>query len=404
MNVFEKLDASLKSGDLDDALVQHRQIPQHDNRISDINGRILDALLQARRMDDAETFARTAVQCRPKNPVANTLLGSTLQSLGKDIEAADAFGKTYHWIPTDETAKTNYASSLRRVGRDAEASLVEAEHQRLVDQSIEKLPRWADHFPVSNVDNSPTAIARNLYLDLLEKIISNVIYPDGHIESGTIKPHDAMRRELGKDIPSQAHTMIGLKRLRQTREAACQIIEQGIPGDFLEAGVWRGGACILLRGVLAAYEDNSRRVWVVDSFEGLPPPDPRFAKDAASRFDFHERPELSVSLESVKDNFRRYGLLDDQVIFSKGLFHDTLPTLQIGHIALLRLDGDLYSSTTDALVNLYDKVTPGGYVIIDDYGPVIDARRATLDFRLARGITEQMYAVDDDGAFWRKVG
>lgn len=74
------------------------------------------------------------------------------------------------------------------------------------------------------------------------------------------------------------------------------------------------------------------------------------------------------SLEEVQENFRRYNLLDDQVQFLKGWFCDTLPTAPIEKLAVLRLDGDLYESIMDGLNALYDKVSPGGFIIVDDYG------------------------------------
>jgi hypothetical protein len=128
----------------------------------------------------------------------------------------------------------------------------------------------------------------------------------------------------------------------------------------------------------------------------------RYPKDDLSGFEFHLRDELAVSLEAVRHNFERYGLLSEQVGFLKGLFRDTLPTYPYGPIAVLRMDGDLYSSTMDTLIHLYPRVVPGGWVICDDYGVIIDARRAVLDFRASQGITSPMTAVDGDAVYWRK--
>ncbi len=104
----------------------------------------------------------------------------------------------------------------------------------------------------------------------------------------------------------------------------------------------------------------------------------------------------------MRGNFARYGLLDEQVVFLKGLFHDTLPALPALPLSLLRVDGDLYSSTTDVLEAMYPNLSRGGFVILDDYGPVVDSRRAVLDFRARHGVTEPMLAVDGDAVFWRK--
>src|SRR5262249_48778679 len=144
-------------------------------------------------------------------------------------------------------------------------------------------------------------------------------------------------------------------------------LRRGVPGDFIETGVWRGGACIFARAVLRAYGDPERKVWVADSFEGLPKPDAaKYPADRGSRL--YRQAHLAVSLEEVTANFARYNMLDDRVVFLRGWFRDTLPTAPIEKLAVLRLDGDLYESTMEALSHLYDRVSVGGYVIVDDYG------------------------------------
>src|SRR5207248_7017891 len=137
--------------------------------------------------------------------------------------------------------------------------------------------------------------------------------------------------------------MIGLRRLHALRELVERTLSENIAGDYIETGVWRGGACILMRGVLAAYGEKHRRVFCADSFAGLPRPDSAaFPADRRSRL--HEAHELAVSLDDVTANFAKYGLLDEQVRFVKGWFRDTLPALAGERFALLRLDGDMYES------------------------------------------------------------
>lgn len=211
---------------------------------------------------------------------------------------------------------------------------------------------------------------------------------------------DASRREEGRDWPADAETMIGLKRMANVRFCVESVLADGVPGDLIETGAWRGGSTIYMRAILKAYGDTGRTVWVADSFEGLPAFDGRFEADAGDQH--HTRHELAISVDSVKDNFRRYDLLDEQVKFLVGWFSDTLPTAPIEQLAVLRLDGDMYSSTMDALDALYDKVSPGGYVIVDDYGAVPACAQAIEDFRTARGITVPMETIDWAGVFWRK--
>jgi O-methyltransferase len=131
-------------------------------------------------------------------------------------------------------------------------------------------------------------------------------------------------------------------------------------------------------------------------------PVPSRPEDEGWDFSVAKAPILAVSLEEVQENFRRYNLLDDNVKFLKGWFRDTLHIAPIRELALLRLDGDLYESTMDALNALYNKVSPGGYIIIDDFYDFEPCRRAVLEFREQHGIREPIEGVDWSGAFWRK--
>jgi len=211
----------------------------------------------------------------------------------------------------------------------------------------------------------------------------------------------AEARETGMDWPARAHTMIGLKRLNNLQMCAESVIKDGVPGDFIETGVWRGGACIFMRALLKVYEETARRVWVADSFEGLPPPDE--ANYAADAGDTHylAKPFLAVSRADVERNFRAYDLLDDQVRFLEGWFKDTLPTAPIERLAILRLDGDMYESTIQALEALYDKLSPGGFVIVDDFF-LKPCAQAVHEFRAARGISDPIMDIDDCGSYWRR--
>ena len=178
------------------------------------------------------------------------------------------------------------------------------------------------------------------------------------------------------------------------------VLDNHIPGDFAETGVWRGGSVIFIRALLSVRNITDRVVWCADSFDGMPVP-----KEADKRIstssDFSDREYLRVSLEEVKKNFERFGLLDEQVKFLKGWFSETLPTAPIEKLALLRLDGDLYESTRDALVNLYDKLSTGGYVIIDDYNSWKGCRVAVDEFRERRGIVEEITQIDAHAIMWK---
>lgn len=211
-------------------------------------------------------------------------------------------------------------------------------------------------------------------------------------------PDDRMN---GKDWPPFAETMIGYKRLSNVQYCVEEVIKNNVPGDLIETGVWRGGTVIFMRAILKAYAITDRRVWAADSFEGLPKPDP--GKYAADKDDiFYTFDELKVSLDDVRKNFEKYGLLDDQVRFLKGWFKDTLPVAPLEKLAVLRLDGDMYESTMDALVSLYPKLSPGGFIIIDDWGVVEGCRLAVEDYRKQQQITEEIIPIDKDGVYWQK--
>jgi O-methyltransferase len=277
-----------------------------------------------------------------------------------------------------------------------------------------------------------TDLTRGLYLDLLKRTLTGAVAEDNDSILGGVrtagspllrknvadafgrlvgrfgfeiaykKPYDPQLRASGRDWPARADSMIGLRRMENIQQCLTAVIEDEVPGDVIETGVWRGGATIFMRGVLKAFDDKTRTVWVADSFQGLPPPDAaRYPADTGDTL--HKMGGLAVGVEQVKHNFERYGLLDDQVKFLVGWFKDTLPTAPIDKVAVMRLDGDMYESTIQAIEPLYPKLSPGGFCIVDDYGShASQAGKAVNDYRKAHGITEEIIDVDGFGAYWRK--
>jgi hypothetical protein len=288
--------------------------------------------------------------------------------------------------------------------------------------------------------------AADLYLSMLKKSILNELYIDNEARlvyyaicsAGQHMPDPVVVREIAArrpdilaklretrtdgsvstffwDVPFQDgsvrtlnlrnvtefyQSMIGRARINNIHSLLDRVVAEGIPGDFIETGVWRGGATLLMRGFLAAHNITDRKVWVADSFAGLPAPS--HPADAGYDFSVGVAPVLAVSRDEVEDLFRRYDLLDDQVGFLEGWFSDTLPNAPIDQLALMRLDGDLYESTMDAITALYDKLSPGGYVIVDDYNDFAPCRRAITEFRESRGITSELHKVDWTAVYWRK--
>jgi O-methyltransferase/8-demethyl-8-(2,3-dimethoxy-alpha-L-rhamnosyl)tetracenomycin-C 4'-O-methyltransferase len=240
---------------------------------------------------------------------------------------------------------------------------------------------------------------RNRYLNLLEASLTGTLLGDAGIDPFSGGKYDPNNRTLGRDWPGLAQTMIGSVRMRNLRHLCETAILNDIPGDFIETGVWRGGACIFMRGMLAAYGDTQRRVFVADSFSGLPPPSPEiYAADAGDPL--HTYKELAVSRKEVEENFRKYALLDERVVFLEGWFKDTLPVAPIQKLAILRLDGDMYESTIQALDALYHKVSYGGFVIVDDYF-LAPCAQAVDGFRARAGITSPLIPIDGWAVWWR---
>lgn len=236
---------------------------------------------------------------------------------------------------------------------------------------------------------------RNAYLDLVCNSLVGRLNRDPAIQAH-IGGYDEEHRLNGWDWPSGAPSMIGWRRMSHLRRECQRVLEEKVPGDFLEAGVWRGGAAMMMRAVLKAYDIADRRVIAADTFSGLPQ-----ETDAADAAAFLRGvAEFSVPLDEVKAVFHRYDLLDDQVVFLEGPFDRTLPAAPTEQLAVLRLDGDTYVSAAASLAALYGKLSPGGSLIVDDYFLFEDYRRAVDDFRSARGITDPVVRIDDYGGYW----
>jgi len=238
-----------------------------------------------------------------------------------------------------------------------------------------------------------------LYIDLVEKVLINSIYRDGSIAPWTTGKYDHAKRMTGRDWPAQALTMIGGMRLRHLRQCCVEVLRDGIAGDFIECGVWRGGAAILMRAVLECVDEPERRVFLADSFRGLPPPSPDFPADAN---DTHYTVRaLACAREEVARNFAAFGLLDERVVFLEGWFKSTLPG-PVEKLALLRIDADMYGSTWEALDALYPRLSEGGICIIDDYGSVEGCRRAVDDYCARQSLGVKIKGIDGAGVWWRK--
>lgn len=269
--------------------------------------------------------------------------------------------------------------------------------------------------------------ATDLYIELLKECLLGRVYgrearyvPD-RVDDPNIQPAVAAANsagmavtrlwvapeeiyELGRNestqVPERAATMIGRARLDNVHMCVETAIRDGVPGDLIEAGVWRGGVPILMRAIVKARGED-RLVWAADSFAGLPDPD-LDAYPLDQEFIGHGK--LDVAFEVAREQFEHYRLLDDGVRFLPGWFKDTLGEVSGRAFAVVRLDADMYGSTLEALTMLYPSLSDGGFLIVDDYGAYGACRQAVTDYRDTHGITEPIEQIDWTGVYWRKRG
>ena len=231
--------------------------------------------------------------------------------------------------------------------------------------------------------------------------VGNGRNPSSQVFSRELTEDEIALRVRGADWPFSGLSMIGLPRLDDLQSCVESVVADGVDGDLIEAGAWRGGASILMRATLDSLGEDGRTVWVADSFQGLPPPNgeafPQDRELDLSHVDF-----LAVPLKEVQGYFARFGC-ERGVEFVAGFFHETLPAL-LGHRwSVVRLDGDTYESTWLALEALYPSLSRGGYVIIDDYQLIEECRQAVDEFRRQHGITEPIEEIDWNGVRWRRA-
>jgi len=258
--------------------------------------------------------------------------------------------------------------------------------------------------------NEKKELYRNFFKRILTDTISDESLRSRFFENQNDVKDSEMIKALGEPLnpeslngefwPPRAHTMIGMKRLDNLQYCIEDVIKNDIKGDFIETGVWRGGSCIFMKMMLKINNVLNKNVWVADSFKGIPKPDgKKFPLDAGDTL--HTEDELRISLNKVKDNFKKYNMLDSEVKFLEGNFATTTKNPPFNDLSILRLDGDLYGSTWDVLENLYDKLSKGGYLIIDDYY-LPTCRAAVNDFRKKHDIKEPIIPIDWTGIYWKK--
>lgn len=161
-----------------------------------------------------------------------------------------------------------------------------------------------------------------------------------------------------------------------------------VPGEIVECGVWRGG----MSAGIATLLGNSRKYWLFDSFEGLPPATPEDGPEAVA---YQNDPDgewyfdnCTAEIGFAREAMQKAGTTNVEIV--KGWFKDTVPQAQVGQIALLRLDGDWYESTLTCLEAFAHKVVDGGLIVFDDYHTWDGCSRAVHDYLSRHSSTDRV--------------
>jgi O-methyltransferase/8-demethyl-8-(2,3-dimethoxy-alpha-L-rhamnosyl)tetracenomycin-C 4'-O-methyltransferase len=237
------------------------------------------------------------------------------------------------------------------------------------------------------------------YIDLLKRSVTNYCYLGGDAPFETFRcstHYDVKQGQWKIDPLARPITLLSQRQLDLVERSILDVERRGVPGDFIEAGVWRGGVIILMRAMLNAHNIARRKVVAADSFAGIPK-NTRALNDPVDGW----RDRWVASLEEVKQNVARFGLLDERIEFLPGFFSETLTALAGRQFALMRLDSDSYDSVEESLVYLYPLLSKGGVIIIDDWH-LVGCKAAVENYRARHGVAEQIQ-VEDGNAYWVKA-
>ena len=281
-------------------------------------------------------------------------LESVTQTMVKDCPVASARGHGYQiFCPRDETD----LSMSPQVLSPPETWIL----------GLSERFQWLDLLVDKSDNRSVNERSINSYLEVLLMYVTGLCYGE---EEKSVSPALGRKqvhagplninaRNKGNDWTYMGSTMTGRERLNNVRNILIDVFQNGISGDYMETGVWRGGSSVFARGVIRAHGQQHRKSFVLDSFRGLPPGERGFHGGDAG---WDNTPYLEVSAVVVAGNFNSAGLLDENVVFAQGFFNDTIPPLSnmIELLAVIRFDGDIYESAVDVLYNLYGKLSVGG--------------------------------------------
>lgn len=241
---------------------------------------------------------------------------------------------------------------------------------------------------------------REAYLDLVRRAVTNYLYLGGEASREEFRCAAHYDIDAGNwkiDRLALPATLLTAAQLDLVERSVLEVERRDVPGDLLEAGVWRGGVIVLMRALLSAHDIADRKVVAADSFAGIPR-NTRATGDPVDAW-----PDRWVaSRAEVEGILERFGLLDERIQFLEGYFEDSFRTLTGERYALIRLDSDSYDSVETSLEYLYPRVSRGGIVIIDDWH-LPGCRLAVETYRAQLGIVDPIEEVEGN-AWWTKSG
>jgi hypothetical protein len=248
---------------------------------------------------------------------------------------------------------------------------------------------------------------------MLKRAITEVLSRSGYEIARRVPPDriEQSHPDLGPDFARlyrqcEPYTMTSVERMYALYEAVRYVVAAGVEGDVVECGVWRGGSSMLAASTLLAAGDDTRGVWLYDTFEGMTEPSSRDVEITGRRVDDiwqevradRDNELLCESpLDEVRANMARTGFPGARIRYVAGPVEDTIPGQMPERIAVLRLDTDWYDSTHHELVHLYPRLAEGGVLIVDDYGHWLGAREAVDGYLREQGITLLLNRIDYTG-------
>jgi len=233
-------------------------------------------------------------------------------------------------------------------------------------------------------------LAKSLARATIRKTGFDIVRSDSASDdSGPKFPPDFAEDHISIINSVSSYTMTSPERIYALIEAVRYVVRSAIPGAIVECGVWRGGSMMAAALALKSLHVVDRDLYLFDTFEGMPKPqEVDVDLKSTPAMSFFSRTQIGEDssgycrsiLEETRANMASIGYCGEKIHFCKGKVESTIPDSAPDQIALLRLDTDWYESTKHELVHLYPRLSPGGILIIDDYGHWRGSRKATDEF------------------------